>query len=168
MTANEFGSQLAGLEQNLVKFAYRFNLKKDDIKDLVQETFLKALKNRDKFVDSEKFKTWTFTIMRNIFVDNYRSGAIKKTVSYSANDSIFENYPEPVGTDDPDSNYSAFELNQIIDQLNDTLRIPFRMYVNGYKYIEIAEKLNIKIGTVKKRIFLSRYQLMKKFNTHFK
>lgn len=168
MTANEFGSQLAGLEQNLVKFAYRFNLKKDDINDLVQETFLKALNNREKFVDSEKFKTWAFTIMRNIFVDNYRSSAVKKTVSFSMYDSIFEHHSEPVGSEDMESNYSAFEINQIVDQLNDTLRIPFRMYVNGYKYIEIAEKLNIKIGTVKKRIFLSRSQLMKKFNTHFK
>ena len=160
MTTIEYCSQLLSLEHSLLKFAYRLNLKSADAKDLVQETFLRALMNRDKYVDNEKFKSWTFTIMKNTFVDNYRRSYRKNTYYDQTNDSLFINQTEPVGYDDPDSAYSALEITQNIEQLNDKLRVPFKMYINGYKYTEIADELNLKIGTVKNRIFLSRKQLM--------
>src|SRR5665648_335390 len=74
MTTMEFCSQLLSLEQSLLKFAYRLNLKKADAKDLVQETYLRVLISKDKYVDTKKFKAWTFTILKNAFVDNYRRG----------------------------------------------------------------------------------------------
>ena len=164
MTAIEFCSQLISLEHSLLKFAYRFNLKKADAKDLVQETFLRALMNRNKYVDNEKFKAWTFTIMKNTFVDNYRRSYSKNTYSDQTNESFFINQTEPAGSDDPDSAYSALEITQNIEQLKDKLRVPFKMYINGFKYTEIADELNLKIGTVKNRIFLSRKQLMDQLN----
>lgn len=164
MTTIEFCSQLLSLEHSLLKFAYRLNLKRADAKDLVQETFLRALSRRDKYVDSEKIKAWTFTIMKNTFVDNYRRSFRQNISRDQTNDSIFINQTEPTGYDDPVSTYSALEITQNIEQLNEKLRVPFKMYVNGYKYIEIADELNLKIGTVKNRIFLSRKQLMSQLN----
>jgi RNA polymerase sigma factor (sigma-70 family) len=164
MTTIEFCSQLLSLEHSLLKFAYRFNLKKADAKDLVQETFLRVLISKDKYVDNEKFKSWTFTIMKNTFVDKYRRSFKENTYIDQTNESYFINQAEPVGSDDPDSAYSALEITQNIEQLKDKLRIPFKMYINGYKYVEIADKLNLKIGTVKNRIFLSRKQLMTQLN----
>ncbi|MCX6320342.1 MAG: RNA polymerase sigma factor [Bacteroidia bacterium] len=79
MTAIEFCSQLLSLEHSLLKFAYHLNLKRTDAKDLVQETYLKVLMSRDKYVDNQKFKAWTFTIMKNTFVDNYRRSCSKNT-----------------------------------------------------------------------------------------
>lgn len=164
MTTIEFYSQLLSLEHSLLKFAYRLNLKKEDAKDLVQETFLRVLTRKDKYVDNEKFKAWTFTIMKNTFVDNYRRSLSKNMYRDQTNESFFINQTEPAGSDDPDSAYSALEITQNIEQLKDKLRIPFKMYINGYKYTEIADELNLKIGTVKNRIFLSRKQLMAQLN----
>lgn len=164
MTTIEFCSQLLSLEHSLLKFAYRLNLRRADAKDLVQETFLRALSKRDKYVDSEKIKAWTFTIMKNTFVDNYRRSFRQNIYRDQNNESIFINQTEPTGSDDPVSAYSALEITQNIEHLNEKLRVPFKMYVNGYKYTEIADELNLKIGTVKNRIFLSRKQLMTQLN----
>jgi RNA polymerase sigma-70 factor (ECF subfamily) len=165
MTSIEFCSQLLSLEHSLLKFAYKLNLKKDDAKDLVQETFLRVLSKRDKYVDNERFKSWTFTIMKNAFVDNYRRTISQNTFSDQTTDSFFINQSEPAGAEDPDSTYSALEINRNIEQLNDKYRVPFQMYINGYKYNEIADELKLKIGTVKSRIFLSRKQLMDQLNS---
>jgi len=164
MTSIEFCSQLIGLENSLLKYAYRLNLKRADAKDLVQETYLRVLINREKYVDNKKFKSWALTIMKNTFVDSYRRGLRKKTYSEQATGSLLIHFPEPVGYDNPDSALFATEISQNIDNLNDKLRDPFKMYVEGYKYAEIADELNLKIGTVKNRIFLSRKQLMTQLN----
>lgn len=165
MTAIEFCSQLLDLENSLLKYAYRFNLKRADAKDLVQETYLRVLINREKYVDNKKFKSWAFTIMKNTFVDSYRKSLRKATYTDQLNESYFISIPEPVGFDNPDSAFHASEINQYIDNLNDKLRLPFKMYVEGYKYSEIADELDLKIGTVKNRIFLSRKKLMTQMNS---
>lgn len=164
MTTIEFCSQLLSLENSLLKYAYRFNLKGADAKDLVQETYLRVLINREKYVDNKKFKSWAFTIMKNTFVDSYRRGLRKAAYTVQLNESFLLSIPEPVGYDNPDSSYHAGEIKQNIENLNDKLRLPFKMYVEGYKYSEIADELDLKIGTVKNRIFLSRKQLMSQMN----
>jgi RNA polymerase sigma factor (sigma-70 family) len=152
------------MENSLLKFAYRLNLKRADAKDLVQETFLKVLTKKDQYVDNQKFKSWTFTIMKNTFVDSYRKNMSQRTFSDSTVDSYFINQSEPVSSEDPSSEYSALEISQNIDMLHEKFRTPFKMYINGYKYNEIAEELDLKIGTVKSRIFLSRKQLISQLN----
>ncbi len=164
MTSIEFCSQLISLEHSLLKYAYRLNLKRADAKDLVQETYLRVLINREKYVDNKKFKSWAFTIMKNTFVDGFRRSKRKNIYSDSISDPVFVQKPEPASTDSPESACYVQEINQNIDYLNDKLRIPFKMYVDGYKYTEIADELNLKIGTVKNRIFLSRKQLMMQLN----
>jgi RNA polymerase sigma-70 factor (ECF subfamily) len=165
MTTIEFCSQLLNLEHSLLKFAYRLNLKQADAKDLVQETYLRVLMNREKYIDNQKFKSWTLTIMKNTFVDNYRRSLHKNTYSDQTEESFFINQAESACSDNPDSAYSALEINQNIEQLKEKLRVPFKMYISGYKYNEIAKELNLKIGTVKNRIFLSRKQLMTQLNS---
>jgi RNA polymerase sigma-70 factor (ECF subfamily) len=160
MTTIEFSSQLISLEHSMMKFAYHFNLKKADAKDLVQDTYLKVLTRRDRYIDNENFKAWTFAIMKNIFVDNHRRSFRRNIYNDQTAESVFINQAEISGSDDPDSTYAASEITQNIDQLKNKLRIPFKMYVNGYKYSEIADELKMNIGTVKSRIFLSRKQLM--------
>jgi RNA polymerase sigma-70 factor (ECF subfamily) len=165
MTATEFCSQLLDLEHSLMKFAYRLTLKKEDAKDLVQDTFLKVLSRKDKYVDNEKFKSWTFTIMKNTFVDNYRRRSNQSTGIEVSYESMLNNKIHPVMSDDPVSAYSILEIFQRIEQLKEKLRIPLKMYVKGYKYSEIASELQLKIGTVKNRIFLSRKLLTALLNS---
>ena len=160
MGSIEFNKQLLNLESSLEKFAYRLTLKSADAKDLVQETFLKIIVNKDKYVQDTNFKAWTFTIMKNTFINDYRRTVRQNTFYDQTNESFLINQTKVSGYDDPASAYSTLEITQNIEQLRDTLRVPFEMHINGYKYQEIADELNMNIGTVKSRIFLTRKLLM--------
>ncbi len=160
MTAIEFQHKLISLEGNLDRFAYSLTLNKEDAKDLVQETFLKALIYKDKFIHNDNFKAWTYTIMKNTFINNYRRNVRQNTHRDLTKENFYLNYPKATGTDDPDSSFTTVELNKNIEQLEDDFRVPLKMHHDGYKYKEIAEKLNLNIGTVKSRIFFSRKKLM--------
>jgi RNA polymerase sigma-70 factor (ECF subfamily) len=156
MPSNDFCSQLLSLQSSLEKFAFSLTLQREGAKDLVQETCLKALSNQDKYIINDNFKAWIFTIMKNTFINDYRRNFRVKI--YHDLDIIdhFKFY----GSDEPDSVYLHKEMTQNIEQLNDKFRIPFKMHFNGYKYKEIADVLNLNIGTVKSRIFFSRKKLM--------
>ena len=72
MNSNNFQQRLLGLQDNLLNFAYMLTSDREEAKDLLQDTTLKALDNEDKYIDNVNFKGWVFTIMRNIFINNYR------------------------------------------------------------------------------------------------
>lgn len=160
MTTTEFCVQLVNLEGSLLKYANQLRLDNSDAKDLIQETFLKAILNRDKFVDTGFLKAWTLTIMRNTFINNYRHNAMQKTYCDRVDESSFINMTKSSCSENPDSVYSYKEITQSIEQLKDKYRVPFKMYVDGFKYREIADTTNLKVGTVKNRIFLARKALM--------
>ena len=160
----EFHKQLVNLETSLEKFAHRLTSEKADAKDLLQETYLKVLSNQDKYVNHVNFKAWTFTIMKNTFINNYRRKVRQKTQCDQSDDLLLINRTKATGSDDPDAAYGELEITQNIEQLNDLFQIPFKMLISGYKYKEIADILELKIGTVKSRIFLSRKQLMDRLN----
>ena len=92
MTAIEFQHKLLNLESSLERFAYSLTINREDAKDLVQETFLKALIYRDKFVHNDNFKAWTYTIMKNTFINNYRRNARKNTHRDQTKESYFLNH----------------------------------------------------------------------------
>lgn len=158
MSQAEFNTALVDLEPNLERFAYSLTSNIEDARDLLQETYLKALTYRDKFADDTNMKAWTFTIMKNTFINNYRK-AVKQNTTFDSSDNQFlmNTRSEHNG---PESQYSHNEINKKIEDLDDEFRIPFQMHTSGYKYKEIADKLNLKIGTVKSRIFFSRQKLM--------
>ena len=165
MTSIELSSELLRLETGLRKFAYHLSAKKDDADDLVQETFLRVLQKKDSFAENVNFKSWTFTIMKNIFVDTYRRKRKREIPEDQVIDSFFICKTDSVNFENPHTIYSALEISQNIEQLEEKLRIPFSMYVEGYKYVEIADKLSLKMGTVKSRIHLTRKQLMSQLNS---
>lgn len=164
MTEIEFQCKLISLQDNLMRFAYRLTADNDDAKDLVQETFLKSLKSCDKFVHEANFKAWTFTIMKNIFINNYRHRLLQKTFRDQAKESYYNNNAEASDLNDPHSASLALEITKHFENLKDDFQVPLRMRVDGYKYKEIADKLNLNIGTVKSRIFLARRQLLDQIN----
>jgi RNA polymerase sigma factor (sigma-70 family) len=160
MTAIEFNHQLISLEDKLSRFAQSLTANKDDAKDLLQETLYKALVYRDQFVQYTNLKAWTYTIMKNTFINNYRRGIRQNTTFDNTKDLFFLNQNKDTISVSPDSSYSNQEIIRVIDSLEDEFRIPFKMHVEGFKYKEIAQKLDLKIGTVKSRIFFTRKKLM--------
>ena len=160
MTANEFTSSIIGLKSNLQKYALSLTLDRDNALDLVQDTFLKAIQNQDKFVDATNLKAWIFTIMKNTFINNYRRKMRENTMMDGTQELYYINLPSDKGSISPESSYSENEIEKAIEALHEDYRRPFRMHLNGYKYEEIAEGLNLKLGTVKSRIFFARQKLM--------
>ena len=160
MTAVEFNYKLLGLQKNLKYFAYTLTSNYEDAQDLVQETYLKALTNREKFTANTNLKAWTFTIMKNTFINNYRQNVRNNTILDKTDDLYYLNLSKESSVGLPDSDYSLKEIRRTIDTISPEQRLPFEMYNQGYKYKEIAEKLNLSIGTVKSRIFFTRKKLM--------
>lgn len=154
-----FETKLLGLQSNLLNFAYMLTSNRDDAYDLLQDTTIKALDNEDKYVENTNFKGWVFTIMRNIFINNYRKVVRSATVVDTTEDLYHLNLPQDSGFETPEGSVAANEITGAINALTEEYRIPFSMYVAGYKYNEISEKMNLPLGTVKSRIFFARKQL---------
>jgi RNA polymerase sigma factor (sigma-70 family) len=160
MTALEFNHQLIDLETKLARFALSLTSNKEDAKDLLQETMLKALTYKDQFVQYTNLKAWTYTIMKNTFINNYRRNVRQNTTFDNSKDLYLLNQNKDTTNTSPDSAYATGEINRVIDNLEDEFRLPFKMHTEGYKYKEIAQKLDLKIGTVKSRIFFTRKKLI--------
>jgi len=160
MTSLEFTSQVQKISSSLRPVAMNLTRDADDAKDLVQETLLKALLNKDKFKAGTNLKAWLYTIMRNTFINNYnkitkRSSNIDST-EYFQYFNTDENYITHNGAT---TDFVVRDINEAIASLGTDYRTPFMMYYIGYKYLEIAEKLQIPIGTVKNRIHIARKDL---------
>lgn len=166
MTAVEFNFQLTSLSENLERFALSLTSNREDAKDLVQETFAKAISYRDKFADNTNLKAWTFTIMKNTFINNYRRASKANTTFDNTDDLYYLNLNKESRGNSPDSEYATKEITKAISELEDEFRVPFLMHTQGYKYKEIADDLDLKIGTVKSRIFFTRKKLMEKLKDY--
>jgi RNA polymerase sigma-70 factor (ECF subfamily) len=160
MTANEFSSELLRLEPSLERFALSLTTDRNRAKDLVQETYLKALTYRDKFEAFTNLKAWTFTIMKNTFINNYRRSKRERNTLDTTGDLNHISFIHEMRGNSPESHYSTQEITRAIEELDDDFRIPFEMHNAGYKYKEIADYMGLKIGTVKSRIFFTRKKLM--------
>ena len=156
MTKKEMADYLVANQKPLWQSAFYLTKNEDDASDLTQSVFLKALCNFEKFTDSTNLGGWLYTIMRNLFINQCRSA---DQVRISRSDKEYETAPNDLmyGTSESaDSRCTMQDIEHAIDILNKEYSIPFRMYVSGYKYQEIADKMNIPLGTVKSRIFIAR------------
>lgn len=161
MNALQFKKNLLGMQENMMNFALMLTANREDAQDLMQDTTLKVLDNQEKFIDNVNFKGWVLTIMRNIFINNYHKIVRTQTVVDQGVDLYNLDIMNESGFDSPEGSYQIQEISKAIENLNKDLKIPFSMYVSGYKYNEIAEKLGLPLGTVKSRIFFARQELQK-------
>jgi len=159
MTMMNFTERLMGLQDNLKNFAYQLTANREDAEDLLQDTTLKALDNQEKYLENVNFKGWVFTIMKNIFINNYRKVVRNQTIIDQTEDLYHLNLPQESGFDTPDGSYSVKEIMKAINSFSDEYKVPFSMHVAGFKYQEIADKMSLPIGTVKSRIFFARQRL---------
>lgn len=161
MGNDNFQNKLLAVRRNLLNFAYTLTANRDDAYDLLQDTTLKALDNQDKYVSNVNFKGWIFTIMRNLFINKYRRQARAAVVVDHSDDLYIINLGQETASESPDGAYSAKEITSIIGTIPEELRRPFSMFVAGYRYAEIADKMDLPLGTVKSRIYMARQRLQK-------
>ncbi|MBR5192832.1 MAG: RNA polymerase sigma factor [Bacteroidaceae bacterium] len=161
MRTADFTQNLLGMQTELHRFALKLTADREEADDLLQETSLKALDNEDKYTPDTNFKGWMYTIMRNIFINNYRR-TVRDQTFVDHTDNLFHlSLPQDSGFESTEGNYDLKEIRKIVNMLPKEYRIPFSMYVSGFKYREIAERLGLPIGTVKSRIFFTRQRLQK-------
>lgn len=147
------------MQSSLMSFALKLTLDKEEAQDLVQDTTLKALDNEAKFVDGTNLGGWMTTIMRNIFINNYRKRSRESTYVDVSEDLYHLNLSQDSGVETSEGAYASGEISRILRSFPADYRNPFALRVAGYRYDEIADKLNMPLGTVKSRIFVTRQKL---------
>ncbi len=148
-------------------FAYNLTKNVEDARDLFQETAYRAITNKDKFRPGTNFKAWLFTIMKNIFINNYRKKVKQNTIMDSTDNMFYINSGGATISNRGDSNIMMQELDRMIIELDDSIRIPFMMHYQGFKYQEIADELELPLGTIKSRIFFARKELKEKIHARY-
>lgn len=159
MTPREFNSNIITISKALKPFAMRLTRDLDDAKDLLQDTLIKAFTNRDKFSEGTNLKAWMYTIMKNTFITNYQKLIKRNTFIDNTDNLHYINSSSYTTQNGAISNFAMEDINKSLSLIHEDYRTPFVMYYRGFKYYEIAEKLDIPLGTVKNRIHIARKEL---------
>lgn len=163
-----FKYQVSDESNPLRAYALKLTHDMDDANDLVQETMLKAFVNEEKFQEGTNLKGWLYTIMKNIFINKYRRAVKSNIFNDPTENQYFLNSSSLTHRNDGEGNLIMNEITKALAGLNDNLKTPFLMSYRGYKYEEIANSLQIPLGTVKVRIHNARKELMKKLDSYKK
>ena len=166
MSNLEFNEMLVTNADFLKPFAINLTRDTEAANDLYQETLYKALANHEKYNTGTNIKAWLFTIMRTIFINNYRRKAKQKTIfDHTPNDYLI-NMGQATVSNAAESIIRTKEINAAIRQLPEIFKTPFLLYFDGYKYHEIAELLHEPLGTIKSRIHFARKLLKEQISRY--
>lgn len=166
MATAEFNKMLVQNADFLKPFAVTLTKDQETAKDLLQETMFRALANQEKYSVGTNIKAWLYTIMRNIFINNYRRKVKQNTIfDKSANDYLLD-YQQVSVANSAESNLRIKEIHTAIHNLPDIFRQPFMLYFEGFKYHEIADMLQEPLGTIKSRIHFARRLLKEQISKY--
>lgn len=156
MTSIDFKRMVQREAKPLRHYAYQLTRNVEDTNDLVQDTMLKAFTYQNKFEPGTNMKGWLYTIMKNTFINNYRRMVKRNTFIDQTDNDFYLDSVAPLVKNEGEQKFIRTDIENAIHKLPMNLQKPFTMNVCGFKYHEIAEILNIPIGTVKTRIFVAR------------
>src|SRR5574343_1547754 len=167
MAKQDFDQLLLNNTEFLKPFAITLTRDNEVAKDLLQETMFRALANQEKYHVGTNIKAWLYTIMRNIFINNYRRKSKQQTIfDNTPNDFLLHNAPSVLIDGNAESNIRIKEIQEAIHNLPEIFRNPFLLYFDGYKYHEIADMLEEPLGTIKSRIHFARKLLKEQIQQH--
>ncbi|MCB9246320.1 MAG: RNA polymerase sigma factor [Flavobacteriales bacterium] len=161
-----FNEQITSERKALRSYALQLTKNLEDANDLVQETMLKAFTYQSKFTEGTNLKGWLYTIMRNSFINNYRKIVRRNTFVDSTDNTFFLDAPGYTTDNLGETNFMSRDLVAAINELPEDLKKTFSLNMEGFKYHEIAEELDIPIGTVKTRIFVAKRKLRKRLKSY--
>ena len=161
---NQIQEQLDRISNSLRAFSLKLTGNNVDAEDLYQDTAIRIITNADKYNPGTNFKAWAVTIMRNIFINNYRKKVRRNMIIDQTPNNYYLNSGGKAVNNEGESNVAYSELLKMVNSLPEDFRKPFIMAFQGYKYDEIAEELGSPLGTIKSRIFFARKKLQKLYN----
>jgi RNA polymerase sigma-70 factor (ECF subfamily) len=154
-----FNDQICSHHSCLERFAMKFTNDVEDANDLVQDTIIKAIRYHDKYVQGTNIRAWLYTIMKNTFINDYRRVTKRNSIIETSEDLSSYHLHKSAESNQGENKFVMDDINKALKALPEMYCIPFLRYFEGYKYHEIAEELNIPIGTVKTRIHMARQVL---------
>ncbi|MES2621192.1 MAG: RNA polymerase sigma factor [Bacteroidota bacterium] len=157
-----FGTEIQQYESILRPFAFSLTKSREATEDLIQDTFYRALSNSEKFLEGTNIKAWLFTIMRNVFINNYRRQQKSNTITDTSDNKYLLNSTRRIEKNDSERSFLAEDISKAMQEVSTDFTGPFMMYFRGFSYQEIADALNLPLGTVKSRIFFARKELQSK------
>jgi RNA polymerase sigma factor (sigma-70 family) len=158
MGTAEFTSLLLSHSDGLKPFAISLTRDQEAARDLCQETLYKALAYRNRYEQGTNIRAWLFTIMRNIFINDYRRNNRKKIVL----DVIKQSQNQYAVSSE--INLRLKEINTAVYNLPHIFKTACLLYLHGYKYHEIAFVLSEPVGTIKSRIHFAKKLLKKQLD----
>jgi RNA polymerase sigma-70 factor (ECF subfamily) len=162
MSVIDFKQMLLNNTEFLKPFAVTLTHDQEKAKDLMQETLFRALVNKEKYQIGTNIKAWLYTIMRNIFINEYRRRAKQNVIFDKTPNEYFINSSKNAVPNDALTQIGEKELWTAIEKLPDIFKKPFLMYFHGFKYQDIAIETSEPLGTIKSRIHFAR-KLLKQY-----
>lgn len=162
MSSSDFHALVTKYSSSLKPFALSLTRDMDEAKDLLQETIFRALASKEKYTEGTNLKGWLYTIMKNIFINNYRRGVKRNSIVSDSNNLTAFHTEGHTSRNLGETAIAMKDISNAIDNLSHDYRTPFMMHYQGFKYHEIAEHLVLPLGTVKSRIHFARKELQKK------
>ncbi len=164
-TSINFGSEIQQYESILRPFAFNLTKSREATEDLIQDTFYRALLNSEKFLEGTNIKAWLFTIMRNVFINNYRRKKNSNVITDTSDNQYLLNSTKRIDKNDSERSFLAEDISKAMQEVSSDFTEPFMMYFNGFSYQEISEQLDLPLGTIKSRIFFARKELQFKLKS---
>ena len=162
MSTLELNNMLVQYQNPLRFYALKLTADEEQANDLLQDTNIKALLNKDKIESSISLKSWLYTIMKNTFINQYRRSVKLTEIKTNIKHQAYLSFPTSTLCVPADKTIAIQDIKKEIKLLKKDYRIPFQMKLEGFKYKEIADHMEINIGTVKSRVFHARKELMSK------
>jgi RNA polymerase sigma factor (sigma-70 family) len=166
MSTIDFNQLLLSNTEFLKPFAVTLTRDNEVARDLLQETMYRALANKEKYNVGTNIKAWLYTIMRNIFINDYRRKAKQNTIFDNSPNTFLLNYNQVTITNAAEGALKMKDIQVAIHRLPEIFRNPFLLYFEGYKYHEIADMLAEPLGTIKSRIHFARKLLKEQISRY--
>ena len=156
MGALDFNKMLVNNADFLKPFAATLTRDAEVAKDLFQETLYRALANKEKYNVGTNIKAWLYTIMRNIFINNYRKKVKQQAVVDPSINEFLIDQQRSSHAQSAEGGLLEKDIMKAIHHLPQIFKNPFLLYFEGYRYHEIADMLREPLGTIKSRIHFAR------------
>lgn len=137
---------------------------KEEAKDLLQDTYLRALSANFEAASYAYICSWMLTIMKNIFINNYKRKS--RTRDYCKMLSCFIDNTTDLQYNYAETNYTNLDIYYALNGLSKQCKLVLILYAMGYKYNEIAEKMNLPVTNVRSKIYYSRQKLKSKLKDY--